>query len=1404
MKTALKGAVPKMTGMFRILLALLVAAALIPITALMTPTQAYAAQGPPSVITGRFTLASWFSSSPAYTGDFPGTVTLDGGYEVYCFGDNSAGDNGRTRCISPGAANWGDPANANNRTGTVYATWHSDDPATGISWYRMTVTPDIQPAQGSAGVQYLGDTWLAIPWDFEGWIRLVKTSSKPDVTNANPDYSLAGAVYEVHRSSDGSLAATLVTDAGGEASSPALEAGSYYLVERTAPKGFVVDAASHGVTVTAGQTQTVAVADVPFGWVELQKASAKPTLTDGVADYSLQGATFALYRSSDGSLAATLITDVFGKATSPKVEPGSYYLVETGAPKGFLADATAHDITVIGGSGAKLTVKDEPLGWIELMKASANSEVTDNNGCYSLAGAVYGIYASSADALSDTDRASTITTDSSGYGRTPAQLVLGTWYAREITAPKGYAADTAVYTITHNKATTRLDVTDRPQGDPAAVLVGKIDADTTASMPQGAAGLAGAEFTIRYFDGYFDTAMSAEASGYPTRTWVIRTGTDGLGRLREASLAAGSDGLYHNSAGDATIPLGTVLVQETKAPEGYVLPDPAPVHVRQVTPSGTLENVQTYNAPDVPDNVMRGDISIIKAYNETPDDDTGQMTPEKGIIFDFFGSAQYEGTKPHAGTLPAFSLVTDERGYADTSAIHITQNPDGSYTKRARAAGDAGAVPYDTYLMVQRFSPDGFDPISPMLIQVNSDGATYSYLLQNGTIQTPLKVVKVDSETGAAVPYPAAWQIIEAATGKPVSMTVHYPTEQTLDVFVSDGQGNLTLPEQLPYGRYLLREVTAPAAGGTGYVRNPVDVPFIAEAGHDRDNPLEVTFKDAPAKGRILLIKTDAKSGEAVAGATYVVRAAGDIHTLDGTLRTRAGDVVDTVTTGADGTASSRELYLGTYTVTEAISPEGFALDTAHHSVTLSYEGQDVAVVTRTLELADNPTTLRIRKVDSLSGRPIAGVSFMVTNDATEKTYRVTTDGDGMAHVSYLAHGSYTVTELAVPFGYASNKDTHHFAIDDAGLIEGRDTFEITVENVPVQVAVSKTDITTDAELAGCGLEIYLADDNGDRSDEALFSWVSAAEPYVIAGGLAPGDYVLHETYPAPGYVTAADVVFTVSDNGAIQKVMMRDDITKVELSKTDITTGQELAGAHLSIWYADEAGEPTGEPLHEWTSGDAPCLIERLPQGEYILHEDGAPSGYATAADVPFTVSDTGETQRVVMEDDTLKVEVSKRDVATDEELPGAHLAIYPVYEDGEVKDAPLYEWISADEPYFIEGIAAGDYVLREDTAPSGYALSSEVSFTVSDTGEIQRVVMYDEPLPKIPDEPDEPTEGWDKTGSDMRGLAVLVALLATGALAGIALGIRRLCRSERVPKDTEAEATGTEAVKEKEASEE
>ena len=186
------------------------------------------------------------------------------------------------------------------------------------------------------------------------------------------------------------------------------------------------------------------------------------------------------------------------------------------------------------------------------------------------------------------------------------------------------------------------------------------------------------------------------------------------------------------------------------------------------------------------------------------------------------------------------------------------------------------------------------------------------------------------------------------------------------------------------------------------------------------------------------------------------------------------------------------------------------------------------------------------------------------------------------------------------------------------------------VENQPTKSQFTKTDATTGEELEGAKLQII------DQDGNIVEEWISTKEPHVVYG-LPEGTYTLHEELPpyAEGYVSAEDIEFEVKEDGSVTKVEMKDTYSKVEISKTDLTTGKELEGAKLQILNKD------GEVLEEWVTDGKPHLVEKLPVGEeLILREITAPEGYEIAEDVKFTVKDTGEIQKVVMKDEVKPTE--------------------------------------------------------------------------------------------------------------------------------------------------------------------
>lgn len=265
-----------------------------------------------------------------------------------------------------------------------------------------------------------------------------------------------------------------------------------------------------------------------------------------------------------------------------------------------------------------------PLGKLQIKKTSANTSITDNNSCYSLANAVYGVYKSESDAKNDKNRVSSLKTNENGWSNT-IELNADTYYLKEVTPPKGYALSSAInkITVTSGKTTqygTNGELKDYPQNDPINILLGKIDKETNKNKPQGSASLAGAEFTVKYYKGLYDSDP-AKAGQVPARSWVLRTDSDGYCDLSDAYKISG-DKFYYDSNKIIVLPIGTITIQETKAPTGYFINNE--VFVRKITTSGHAESVKTYNQPEVLEKVIKFDIKKVQA---------GTSTPVSGAVF---------------------------------------------------------------------------------------------------------------------------------------------------------------------------------------------------------------------------------------------------------------------------------------------------------------------------------------------------------------------------------------------------------------------------------------------------------------------------------------------------------------------------------------------------------------------------------------------------------------------------------------------------------------------------------------------------------------------------------------------------------------------------------------------------
>lgn len=362
------------------------------------------------------------------------------------------------------------------------------------------------------------------------------------------------------------------------------------------------------------------------------------------------------------------------------------------------------------GTGTQCLITFHNKGKLKLKKASSNPGISDNNPCYSLEGATYGVYSDSG----CTQQVGTLTCNASGDSNV-IDIAPGTYYVKETKAGKSYAIDEGIHQVNVSGGqTATVNVTDAPQNDPADMLVAKVDSETGKASPLGAGTLAGAEFTVKYYDGFYTQENLPEKA---TRTWVLKTDENGRTSLARVTLDkdkyfVSGDSFYTSTNGNITLPIGTVTVQETKAPSGYLLSDNS-IHIQQITSNTTTERVTTFvepseDAPTVREQVKRGDIAFNKVHGEdmtglagVPFKITSKTTGESHIaITDVNGILTTEASAcPHTQNTNGNDAALNADGTVDESKLSIDNGLWFSGSKDAQTAADdsKGALPYDTY-----------------------------------------------------------------------------------------------------------------------------------------------------------------------------------------------------------------------------------------------------------------------------------------------------------------------------------------------------------------------------------------------------------------------------------------------------------------------------------------------------------------------------------------------------------------------------------------------------------------------------------------------------------------------------------------------------------------------------------
>lgn len=902
-------------------------------------------------------------------------------------------------------------------------------------------------------------------------------------------------------------------------------------------------------------------------------------------------------------------------------------------------------------------------------------------------------------------------------------------------------------------------------------------------------------------------------------------------------------------------------------------------------------------------------------------------------------------------------------------------------------------LPYGQYLVVETTVPQDVFQCDPFVVTVDSsapqsvmcqpDGSVtapsnsyLTYNVLNEELEGYLQLIKIDAETGKPVKIAGtAFQIHKIAEDGTETL-VEMPDPDSgsatakTSTFYTDADGYLKTPEKLPLGRYRVVELEGPEGFYNDAAYNVVfeltservwEVVGNATDGMD-DFIITEEYSNHETLGRLTIRKvgnvlTGYENRQFIyeqanlAGATYEIRAHGDIATGDrqGTLWYADGDLVATVTTGEagqvdevkfsptrtpatydfltvshDGTTGevTITLPLGSYDITEVQAPYGFVLTDQTYTVTFGWNDQSNNIVlaqtivdhtqdgdevysydiinaadasdeqltgqpgtivfenARVLPVPETPEDLvdkigvGIHKQDAETGQPLAGAVYeLYTVDAiydvngskladagTLLATSAPTDGtgftwfdvdvpirgeayangetepaDGVWDARYNS-GNYQIVEITAPNGYLLDPTPISVSFTYPGPQVAWQVVAGEKSNQPTTVAITKQDLTNGQELPGALLTVT------DTGGKELHKWTSTTEPHVIRGLALDTEYRLTELKPAPGYAFAETITFklqqaTGEDGSLLPKtdvyllgengewtlledgaIVMQDDVTKVEIHKTDIVSGEELPGAHLEIHDAD------GDLIDAWISTDEPHFIEKLPAGDYILTETLAPDGYATAETVPFTVTATGDIQSVVMKD-APSFMIHKTN-AGGKELEGAELVLSY---DGQVVD----RWTTDGTPHEVPVTGPDDtlpgavilsdaetervYTLHEDAAPAGYQLSADIQFKVErrDGGyavysrqigqsewqlsDSRSVTMVDEaapqpspaPTPEAPAPTPAPTATpapvfhVPQTG-DNTPLLAMVIVTALAAVGFIALLVMR-CHRNRLEEETD-----------------
>lgn len=1238
-------------------------------------------------------------------------------------------------------------------------------------------------------------------------IHLVK-KDKETGRNTQGDATFEGAVYGVYARENiihpdgktgilykaGSQVATMTVDKKGDASVEDLYLGKYYVKEITPPIGYLIDEGEYDLECSyeGDLVKTVERSTESSEQVMKQPFQVIKAANNGKTDADLlKGAGFTAYLKSslktnpDGSYdfasakpvvltadgKTEMFTDARGYACSIPLPYGTYLVKETTTPHNY---KPVDDFLVTISENHP----DEPQIWRILLDDEFKAKLKivkkddETKRPVLVSGTEFKIYDLDHKKYVEqvTTYPTTVThksyfTDSQGYLILPNNLSIGHYRIEEVTAPDGYTLNQNYVEIAVDSNTAyqmdsvsgdvviEVDYENHPvKGKLTVYKKGEMLAGFNKDFIYEEQFLKDAVFEVYAAEDIYSPDYQKDADG----NRIVVYAKDTL----VTTITTGDDGM----AVAENLPLGAYRVVEKTAPEGFVLNPEA------------AEVVFVYEGQDTP--VVEQEVTIgderQKVAITVEKQDAENSAVVAGAVFGIYNKEDItaDGKVIVAADILLQEMTSDEKGQAGCTL----DLPLGSYYVKELKA-PAGYVSSNEVLNFDAFY-QGQDVETVVLKAVKKNQPT------------TVEITKSDITTGTE---------LDGA-----SLKVLDKDGNVVDEWTSVKDAPHVIKRLVVGETYTLREEFAPY----GYLK-ATDITFTVE---DNGDVQKVEMKDEVPTGLLIINKKgefldkvtllDNAKGtvehlfEYITGSltevTFHVYAAEDIKAADGVSEDyfKADELVGTITTDTNGIAQLGDLPVGKYYVKEAETAHGYVLDGEPRYVDLSYRDQDTPVVTYDEAWQNNRQKVKVTvlKKEKDTERVLAGGIFGlftrediknasgdVLLEADTLIELKTTDENGQ--ITFTADlpvdGKYYVKELYAPDGFVTTNEEQDFTFEYVGADQAEVSYDFTFENEATTVELTKSDLTTGDELPGAHLKVI--DEDGNVVDE----WVSTEEAHVIKELVVGKTYTMTETKPADGYVTAESIEFTIENTAEIQKHEMKDDVTKVQISKTDITGDQEIPGAKLTI--LDE----NDQVVESWTSTEEPHYLEKLPIGRYTLREEQAPKGFILTADVSFEVKDTGEIQTVVMKDDTAKGKVilNKTDKETGEPLKGVEFELRDskgkVLETLKTDAAGHAESSLYEIAEYKDGKFAGEkkYYLVETKTLDGYTLDEtehEVVFAYKDDSTPIVEVTFDltNDKPEVPQTtegtPGTPSAGNPKTG-DETNLWIPVVLLAV-SVSGIA----------------------------------